>query len=322
MDRNKIVEVFQEYTSHYNPSDPMIRLKIFHTYRVALFAEQITASAFMQLPERLRQKLFQTFCVIPPETDEALEPVLPWHKKDAGSKDDSRLVKPNESPALPLTPAQSRQLSQTLMDFAYLLGIYHDIGRFEQVRVFGTFIDHQSIDHAELSADLLFLEGLQKRFSDRSALFSKRAAQIAEAAVRLHNKLILPVWLDEETRFFCDILRDADKVDIFRVMTEPPFEKSLNFVWSGKPARDLVMQCVTEHRCVPRKGLAGRTPFEEHISKCCMAFELVFPKSRQMALAQGFLPFLLSLPADHPEMNAQLDILRREVKEVLEKDDE
>ena len=42
-----------------------------------------------------------------------------------------------------------------LADFAWFLGLLHDIGRFEQIRRYGTFADGQSVDHAELGADIL-----------------------------------------------------------------------------------------------------------------------------------------------------------------------
>ncbi len=45
------------------------------------------------------------------------------------------------------------------VELAWLMGLLHDIGRFEQLRRYGTFIDAQSIDHAELGADILFKEG-------------------------------------------------------------------------------------------------------------------------------------------------------------------
>ena len=44
-------------------------------------------------------------------------------------------------------------------DLAWLIGLMHDIGRFEQARRYGTFVDSLSVDHAELSADILFREG-------------------------------------------------------------------------------------------------------------------------------------------------------------------
>ena len=49
-------------------------------------------------------------------------------------------------------------------DLAWLLGMLHDIGRFEQVRRYHTFRDALSINHAELSADILFKDGLIGRF--------------------------------------------------------------------------------------------------------------------------------------------------------------
>ncbi len=48
--------------------------------------------------------------------------------------------------------------------FAWFLGLLHDIGRFEQVRRYGTFIDSVSVDHAEFGADLLFHENLIDSF--------------------------------------------------------------------------------------------------------------------------------------------------------------
>ena len=42
---------------------------------------------------------------------------------------------------------------------SWLTGLLHDVGRFEQLRRYGTFIDAQSIDHAEFGADRLFRQG-------------------------------------------------------------------------------------------------------------------------------------------------------------------
>ena len=39
------------------------------------------------------------------------------------------------------------------VDLAWFLGLLHDIGRFEQLRQYGTFLDARSVDHAEFRAD-------------------------------------------------------------------------------------------------------------------------------------------------------------------------
>ena len=184
-------------------------------------------------------------------------------------------------------------------EFCWFLGLLHDIGRFEQLTQYGTFIDRDSVDHAELGADILFSDGLIESFPDAYTMAvtvedphtgnGDRMA-IAEAAVRLHNKLALPDSLDAETMLYCKILRDADKVDIFRVLTEPPYDaRNEHIIEQSRAmgvigAREDVMRCVHEHRCVPKTF--ERTDFESLISQCCMAFELYFPISRETARSQ------------------------------------
>lgn len=51
--------------------------------------------------------------------------------------------------------AQSISLSSDDVDIAWFSGLLHDVGRFEQLRRFGTFNDAQSIDHAMYGAEIL-----------------------------------------------------------------------------------------------------------------------------------------------------------------------
>ena len=209
--------------------------------------------------------------------------------------------------------AESLSLDRRQVDFAWLSGMLHDIGRFEQVKRYGTFIDRLSVDHAELGADILFKDGLFDRFIDDDG--SSDLCTILETAIRLHNKLALPDDLGKDTRMFSDILRDADKCDIFRVLTEPPYdERNSRISLETKPARDSVMQCVREHRCVPRQG--EMTAFEGLISQCCMAFELVYPESRLIVKEQGYLDSLLNIGLQK-EPGRQMAELQKEVRAIL-----
>ena len=112
--------------------------------------------------------------------------------------------------------AKSLSLPNEDVDLAWLLGILHDIGRFEQLRRYGTFQDRVSVNHAALSADILFYEGLIERFRKDTS-----EDPLIEKAVRLHNVFRLPAMSDREFTF-CAILRDADKADILRVNCETP----------------------------------------------------------------------------------------------------
>ena len=60
--------------------------------------------------------------------------------------------------------AKSIGLCEADVDLAWTIGMLHDIGRFEQVKRYNTFIDSESVDHAQFGADLLFKEGLLAAF--------------------------------------------------------------------------------------------------------------------------------------------------------------
>ena len=218
--------------------------------------------------------------------------------------------------------AESLHLDGEAVGFAWLLGLLHDIGRFEQVRRYGTFIDAVSLDHAEFGADLLFKEELIRKFPAET--LTEEQLSILETAIRLHNKLALPEELNERTLLFCNIIRDADKVDIFRVICEMPFEQrigtSKGLLQEAEEASSGVMECVLQHRCVPRS--IRKTRFEGRISHGCLAFELVFQKSRDMVREQGCLSRILSEYGENgttlwnEKERAQLRVLRKEIESV------
>ena len=216
--------------------------------------------------------------------------------------------------------AGSLDMSEADVELAWMIGLLHDIGRFEQLKRYGTFLDAKSLDHAELSADILFIDGLIEKFD--TAALPDDWRELSENAIRLHNKLSLPDDLRGRKKVFADIIRDADKVDIFRVLAEIPYEKRANY--EDPPERDFareeVMVCVREHRCVPR--ILERSKFESLISQCCMAFELVYEKSRMLVCKQGNLKRMIEKAigdANEQEL-AQLDLLRKELSIVFERD--
>ena len=113
--------------------------------------------------------------------------------------------------------ANSREIAKMIglstedQDLAELIGLLHDIGRFEQVRIYGTFNDRTSIDHADKGVEVLFQDGEIRNF-----ITDIQYDQIIEKAVKNHNKFQIEDGLSEREQLFCKIIRDADKLDIFR----------------------------------------------------------------------------------------------------------
>ena len=211
------------------------------------------------------------------------------------------------------------EMHENEVDLCWLLGLLHDIGRFEQLKRYGTFLDSQSIDHADLGVDILFNDGLINRFWFGPVTDMDPDEELAtiELAIRQHNKLSLPDSLPNRKRKICDILRDADKIDIFRVFFETPYGLRMTMQEDDDPsvATQAVMQCVRERRCVPRNLI--RSSFEAKIARCAMAFELVFPKSRELVASQGFLKEMLSHEPQSLEQKEQMEELRESLGKVL-----
>lgn len=101
---------------------------------------------------------------------------------------------------------------------AELIGLFHDVGRFQQYTLYRTFDDRLSVNHAQLGLqEIAGLEQLESVLSDDRALF--------ETAILYHNAIRLPEGLSERQKLFCKLIRDADKLDIYYVLApylEPP----------------------------------------------------------------------------------------------------
>lgn len=99
------------------------------------------------------------------------------------------------------------------VDLSWCIGLFHDIGRFKQYRLYKTFKDKLSVDHADLSVKEI-------KNSKIDSFFTAEEKNTIYTAIMLHNKLSLPNNLDDKYLFYCNVIRDADKVDIFRVCVE------------------------------------------------------------------------------------------------------
>lgn len=331
INRKNVINAFAEYVRNYDPSDEKIKLKIDHTYRVAGLCQRI---------------------------------------------------------------AESLGLSEPDVDIAWLLGMLHDIGRFEQIRRFGTFNDVQSVDHAEFGADLLFKEGLIRKFAEgyyeecelarsgneeagqaysrqkdcqecklnsrqgncllaqsdnqsgycqgerkikeflvnndattvddeqiiKNNEYHKKDTGLLELAIRQHNKYRVKEDLTERQRMFCDILRDADKVDIFKVNADIPMEiiydVTTEELKSGVISKEVLESFYKRETVLKSVRKSAVDHIVGHIS---LLFELVYKESYRQAKEQGYVYKLLDFKSNVPEVNAEFDNMRKYVDEFLKK---
>lgn len=118
--------------------------------------------------------------------------------------------------------AEDLKLSKEDIELAELIALLHDIGRFEQVKRYHTFLDSKSINHGEFGVTLL-KEGLIRNFID-----TNKYDEIIYTAILNHNRDKIEDGLDEKTLLHCKIIRDADKTDIFNILLTTPMEAGYN----------------------------------------------------------------------------------------------
>lgn len=112
-----------------------------------------------------------------------------------------------------LSEKYSKQLGFSDYDIklATMIGLLHDIGRFEQLKMYDSF-DDRKIDHADLGVKILFDEGLIERFWD-----NKDDYELIKLAIKNHKKFKIEDINDERIMKHAKLIRDTDKIDIMYV---------------------------------------------------------------------------------------------------------
>lgn len=215
--------------------------------------------------------------------------------------------------------AESLHLGKIETDICWLTGLLHDIGRFEQVRQYGTFVDAKSVDHAELSAKILFgddiligmfaEEGCESIVNDKATL----DLEAIRDAILCHSMYRIPELEVADVRL-AKILRDADKLDIFRVMTETPLEDIYNVSSEElytSPITDEVLDCFYEEHAIPRA--IKKTPIDNLVGHVCLYHELEFDESRRIAEEEGYFGRMISFRGRNADTNRKFEEMRRQL---------
>lgn len=213
--------------------------------------------------------------------------------------------------------AKSLNLDEEDINLCFLIGMLHDIARFRQHTMYKTFYDYKSFDHAKVGCEILFREGLIDVFIDDEEKDDKEL-NLLELAIKWHSAYRLPDDLTERELLFCNIIRDADKVDIFRVAIEEP----LNNVYSVSREEELnseitpeVLEAFYEHHAVKRE--LRKTMADVKVGFLALSFELVFPRSKEIAKEQGFLIRIIDDDYTNEKTINQVEGIKKELLSYL-----
>ncbi len=98
-----------------------------------------------------------------------------------------------------------------------LIGLFHEIGNFNSTPN-SKIINDSNENCTEKTFDILFNNGLLRKITDDT-----KYDDIIKLAILFHDKNDLPSDINEKEKHFCLVIKDAHKLDIFRLMINYPY---------------------------------------------------------------------------------------------------
>ncbi len=178
------------------------------------------------------------------------------------------------------TIAKALNLSETDVDLAELIALLHDIGRFEELQITKEF-NSARFDHARHGIEMLYGRGMIRDFIDTDAY-----DEIIHHAIINHSLLQIEECADPRCMLHAKIIRDADKLDNFRVKIEEPVENIFPGRITSKEAVETskisepVFQALIQKRCVDVKDRV--TLLDYFVTIIGFYFDLNFDVTKQI----------------------------------------
>lgn len=179
--------------------------------------------------------------------------------------------------------AKGMGLSNEEIELATLIGLLHDIARFEQYTQYGTYKDLASFDHGDFGAEILHKDL-------RKYIETNEYDEIIIKAVKNHNKFKIEEGLIEKEELFSKIIRDADKIDIF-------YQGVVRY-WKGKE-QEVENSIISQDVVQPIKNFSQikrkleETAIDNVMSVIAFIFDLNFKSSFQILKEEDYINKIL-----------------------------
>lgn len=173
-------------------------------------------------------------------------------------------------------------LDGEIRELAHICAVFHDIGRFEQVRRYDTFLDQLSVDHAQLGCEVLEQEGFLSELPPEKG-------RMIMTAIRNHNRYQIESGLESHTELLCRLIRDADKCDIFRVFACEDMVDTMGETEeqvSRETVTEVVYDSILQHQCVKKEE--RKTGLDKWVSFLGFVFDMNFPQSLELLLEKRY----------------------------------
>lgn len=210
--------------------------------------------------------------------------------------------------------AQSLKLSEEEIQIATLIGLLHDIGRFEQYTKYNTFSDHNSIDHAELGIRILQENNYIKNYIE-----DENWINIILIAIKNHNKYKMEKGLNKKKELFCKIIRDADKADIMyegaNVFWNTESEKS---DLENAKVKQEEIDAIKKHILIDRRKMKRESELDGMLIMLCFIFDINYPKTFEIIDKENIIQSTFSrFNFKNEETKEKMEEIKRELNKYI-----
>lgn len=199
-------------------------------------------------------------------------------------------------------------LSDSDLLLAHTAALFHDLGRFEQWRKYGTFRDTQSENHALIALRVL---DEQKVLAE----LLPEEQKLIQQAIRYHNVLHVPEMDDPKAVQITRLLRDADKLDIWRVFLDhfysPVAQQNSSVEWNlpeTPGCSSAILSDLRKNQISSLSFVQNRNDFK--LLLLGWVFDINFPSTRRKILQRKYIEQICKFLEQVPETrNVEAEIL-------------
>lgn len=207
-----------------------------------------------------------------------------------------------------------KKLSQEDTDLAKLIALLHDIGRFEQLKRFDSF-EPSTMDHAAYGVEILFEKGMIRRF-----LPDCRWDSIIRTSIAKHSAFMLQGVSDPRTLLHARIIRDADKLDNFRVKLEDDFITFMGITEEETGSLEIsprVYETVFQNSTILSSDRI--TKMDYWVSYLVHIFDLNFRESMDIVAENNYLDRLINrVPYSCPDTARKMQQIQAHARQYIQ----
>ncbi len=204
-------------------------------------------------------------------------------------------------------------LSDEEKELAQLIGLLHDIGRFEQLKRFNSF-EPDTMDHAFFGVQILFEEGIIRQFIKEDKWDS-----VIKEAIGEHSAFQIRNGLNEQELLHAKIIRDADKLDNCRVKLEDAVETIL-----GVSAEEVGNSAISPEvlaQFEKRQSILSstrKTKMDYWFSYIAYFFDISFKETLAIISEQNYVEKLIDrIPYSNIETAHEMQNVKKALKEYI-----